>query len=238
MMCSHAKELMAAYWQRELTVEDTALLRSHLETCPECSAEMSALGGLWERLADLPAPEPSHALDTRWHETINTLISSQPALRPSPRWSLGNFWPGNPVWSPAWSVALAATCLVIGVIAGMNVPHRNPEIAKLREEVSSTREMVALSLLRTAVRYRASARRQLLRPPRDHGARCRLRAHQRRSARFERQRAAGRHRRVEQSLRTPRSAAVAYAVAARAGFSHGAGRRHRLSRGRARPPGR
>ena len=96
MMCSHAKELMAAYWQRELTVEDTALLRSHLETCPECSAEMSALGGLWERLADLPAPEPSHVLDTRWHETINTLISSQPAPRPSPGWSLANFWPRNP----------------------------------------------------------------------------------------------------------------------------------------------
>jgi hypothetical protein len=147
MICVHAKELMAAYWQRELTVEDTALLRVHLETCPECSAEMSALGGLWERLADLPAPEPSHALDTHWHETINTLISSQPPPRPSPRWSLANFFPGIPAWSPAWSVALAAACLVVGVIAGMNVPRQNPEIAKLREEVSSTREMVALSLL-------------------------------------------------------------------------------------------
>ena len=144
MMCSHAKELMAAYWQRELTVEDTALLRSHLEICPECSAEMDALGGLWERLADLPAPEPGHALDTRWQETINTLISSQPAPRPaSPRWSLTNFWPRN----PAWGIALAAACLAIGVIAGMNVPRQNPEIARLREEVSSTREMVALSLL-------------------------------------------------------------------------------------------
>lgn len=145
MMCSHAKELMAAYWQRELTVEDTALLRAHLETCSECGDEMAALGGLWERLADLPAPEPGHALDTRWQETINTLISSQPAPRPArPKWSLANFWPRN----PAWGIALAAACLVIGVVAGMNVPRQqNPEIAKLREEISSTREMVALSLL-------------------------------------------------------------------------------------------
>ncbi len=70
MTCPHAKELMAAYWQRELTVEDTALLRRHLETCPECSAEMTALGGLWDRLADLPAPEPGHTLDARWQQTI------------------------------------------------------------------------------------------------------------------------------------------------------------------------
>jgi hypothetical protein len=141
MMCSHARELMAAYWQRELTVEDTALLRSHLESCPECSAEMNALGGLWERLADLPAPEPSQALDARWHETINALISSQ--SRPRRAWSLATLWPRN----PAWGVALAAACLLIGVIAGMNMPRQNPEIVRLREEVSSTREMVALSLL-------------------------------------------------------------------------------------------
>jgi hypothetical protein len=148
MMCSHAKELMAAYWQRELTVEDTVVLRGHLEACPECTAEMNALGGLWDRLADLPAPEPSQALDSRWHETINALVSAQPAPRPStPKWSLANIWPGRSAWSPAWSLALAAACLVIGVIAGMNVPRQSPEIAKLREEVSSTREMVALSLL-------------------------------------------------------------------------------------------
>jgi len=135
MTCPHARELMAAYWQRELTVEDTAVLRRHLETCPECSAEMTALGGLWERLADLPAPEPSHTLDARWRQTIGILTSAQPARR--------IWWPRSPVWG----VALAAACLVIGVIAGMNVPRQNPEIAKLREEISSTREMVALSLL-------------------------------------------------------------------------------------------
>src|SRR5580704_9358636 len=73
MMCSHAKELMASCWQRELTGDDAAVLRQHLGTCAECSAEMAALGGLWERLADLPVPEPSQALDTRWQLTLDTL---------------------------------------------------------------------------------------------------------------------------------------------------------------------
>lgn len=138
--CSHAKELMAAYWQRELTAEDSALLRRHLESCAECSAEMTALGGLWDRLADLPAPEPSHALDLRWQVTMDTLTSARTAPR---LWSVANLWPRN----PAWGMAVAAACLVIGVVAGLNMPRQNPEIAKLREEVSSTREMVALSLL-------------------------------------------------------------------------------------------
>ncbi len=148
--CSHAKELMAAFWQRELSAEDSVLLRQHLESCPDCSAEMTALGGLWDRLADLPAPEPSQALDARWQLTMDTLMAAHQSHRPASArsWSslaksLADLWPRN----PAWGMAVAAACLVIGVVAGISVPRKNPEIATLREEVASTREMVALSLL-------------------------------------------------------------------------------------------
>ncbi len=141
MMCSHAKELMAAYWQRELMGDDVTVLRQHLETCAECGAEMAALGGLWERLADLPAPEPSQALDARWQLTLESLMSSTRPI--SPTWSWANFWPRNPVWS----AAAALGCLLIGLLTGMNLPRQNKEIAKLHEEIASTREMVALSLL-------------------------------------------------------------------------------------------
>jgi hypothetical protein len=37
--------------------------------------------------------------------------------------------------------------LVLGLLTGTNLPRRNNEIAKLHEEIASTREMVALSLL-------------------------------------------------------------------------------------------
>lgn len=141
MICSHAKELMAADWQGELHSADQASLRQHLETCADCSAEMVSLGLLWERLADMPAPEPSQALDTRWQSTLETLIASnKPASR---AWSFAHIWPASPVWQAA--VALA--CLLIGLLVGANLPRRNNEIAKLREEVAGTREMVALSLL-------------------------------------------------------------------------------------------
>lgn len=137
MTCSHAKELMASYWQHELTSADAPALQQHLESCAECSAEMAALGGLWERLADLPVPEPSLALDARWESTLETLTL------PRPTWSFANFWPRSPVWQ----AAIALACLTIGLLGGMNLPRQNKEIAKLHEEIASTREMVALSLL-------------------------------------------------------------------------------------------
>jgi hypothetical protein len=137
MICSHAKELMAACWQHELTADEAPALHQHLATCAECSAEMASLGTLWERLADLPVPEPSHTLDARWQLTLEALST------PRRTWSFANFWPASAVWQSA--VALA--CLVTGIVVGMNLPRQNKEIAQLHEEIASTRELVALSML-------------------------------------------------------------------------------------------
>jgi HEAT repeats/Putative zinc-finger len=146
MICSHAKELMAAYWQQELAGDEQQALQRHLEACTECSAEMATLGPLWERLGDMPAPEPSQALHARWQSTIETLLASSRMVSDKPvsrTWSFASFWPSSPVWQ----AAVALGCLLIGVLAGTNLPRRNKEIATLHEEIASTREMVALSLL-------------------------------------------------------------------------------------------
>jgi len=141
MTCGHAKEQMAAAWQGELASGDATALQQHLETCAECSAEMAALGSLWGRLGDLPAPEPSQALGARWQSTLESLrLSNEPVSR---TWAFANFWPRNPVWQ----MAAALACLLVGLLAGTNIPRQSKEIAKLREEIASTREMVALSLL-------------------------------------------------------------------------------------------
>lgn len=120
MNCEEAGEFMATAWKEELP--DTPEFHHHLETCAECSAEMAALGGLWERLADLPVPEPSLALHTRWHATLASLL---------PERRSGVFW----------QLAFAVACLVIGVLVGVNLPRRN------NEEIAKLREMVALTLL-------------------------------------------------------------------------------------------
>ncbi|HVW87414.1 MAG TPA: HEAT repeat domain-containing protein [Bryobacteraceae bacterium] len=144
MMCGHAKELIAASWLGELDLAAESKLKQHVAGCPECSAEMTQLGAVWERLADLPAPEPSHALTVRWQSTLESL--SHTRRQNSWKFSLAALWPERPVWQ----ATIAAACLVVGLAVG-SLGRRNEadhgEIARLRDEVANTKQMVALSLL-------------------------------------------------------------------------------------------
>jgi hypothetical protein len=152
MTCDIAKSLIAGTWQGELDATAQSTLNQHLGTCDECRAEAIALNGIWHRLADLPAPEPSQALDARWEATLQSLILElqPPSSAPKAAWSLGglwaSFWPRNPVWQGA----IAMACLVAGLLLGSLSPRgfrEDKEITKLHQEIASTREMVALSLL-------------------------------------------------------------------------------------------
>jgi hypothetical protein len=148
MMCGEAKELMAASWPGELDRQSESKLKEHLEGCAECSKEMAALTSMWNRLGDLPVPEPSQALHVRWQSTIESVLASE--RHKSPRsfsgW-IATWWPKR----AAFQFAICAACLLIGLAIGLfsrRGGSDSAEIARLREEVSSTREMVALSLLR------------------------------------------------------------------------------------------
>jgi hypothetical protein len=123
---------------------------AHLESCPECQAEMHAMSALWHRMGDLPTPEPGYGLDARWRSTLQVLVD-EADRRPIPQTRSWTFpWPQRPLWQGA----IAFATLIIGLTAGVAVsrrPARAPdrdEVAKLREEVAGMREMVALSLLR------------------------------------------------------------------------------------------
>lgn len=144
MTCNRAKELMAAEWLGDRS--EVAALEDHLAGCTECHAEMTALSGLWHRLGDMPSPEPSRALDARWQSSIDAILSTQTHLahqsEPRTNW-FAKLWPKNPVWQ----IGFAMACLVAGVIVGTRMQRSSAEIAELRQEVASTRDMVALSLM-------------------------------------------------------------------------------------------
>jgi hypothetical protein len=147
--CEQAKALMAAAWTPgELDEAQTSWLRMHLAGCASCAEEMALLGNMWQRLGDIPVPEPSPALRERWEQTLRALTIPQhapPYAQPRHAW-WRNFWPAN----PAWQMAIAALCLAVGLGAGLSMrraPSEPDEVARLREEVASTKEMVALSLL-------------------------------------------------------------------------------------------
>ncbi len=148
--CEHARELMAGAWTKELDSDSAASLQTHLDSCPACAAEMYSLTAMWERLGDLPAAEPSLALRARWEQTLDSFITPESATAFHQATPASRSW--WHVWksSPAWQVAFAALCLAIGFGAGSYLERargeRN-EVASLREEVASTRQLVALSLL-------------------------------------------------------------------------------------------
>jgi HEAT repeats len=160
MTCGQAKELMADAW---ISSGDSAVkldrdvaseLRRHLVGCEECGAELPALSDLWRRLGEMPVPEPSRAMHQRWRETFEGFLPKPVPQRFVPkqkRWpplSLANLWPRSPVWQ----AAIALACLLVGLFAGALasnslLPRHDNEIAKLHDEIASTRAMVALSLL-------------------------------------------------------------------------------------------
>ena len=155
MMCGHARELMAGAWTGEIDASDETKLKQHLSECAECGAEMTSLSAMWDRLADLPAPEPGNALNVRWQATLDSIIAAEMphGVRPRPgkanpdrRSWFARLWPSQPLWQ----AGVAFACLVAGVALGAALfqPKRDAEIARLHDEISTTREMVALSLLR------------------------------------------------------------------------------------------
>ena len=145
--CERAREMMAAVWLQELDQSAEADLHRHLDGCAACASEMAELGAMWNQLGDLPVPEPRLAMRTRWEQTMQSLMLAQRATAPARRhawWQ--SFWPAN----PAWQMAVAGLCLAAGLGAGVFLPHgrgERDEVARLREEVASTKEMVALSML-------------------------------------------------------------------------------------------
>ena len=157
MMCGNAKEWMAAAWSGELDEAAEAQLKRHLAGCAECSAEMAELGALWQRLGDLPAPEPSMAQHVRWQAALESIARAEGAshgMGHSTAWgsnawkfSLNALWPRRPVWQ----ASIAASCLIAGLLIGAMWQHEKRDevqMAALRSEVETTRELAALSLLR------------------------------------------------------------------------------------------
>ncbi len=128
----------------------------HLETCSACRGEMADLGVVWRALDAMPEPEPSPQLRARFLETLRAYEEGfQEAQRKqtysAPRES---WWASLMPAGPAWGAAFAAAALLVGVIGGRYLlapkgaePEGNKEVAQLRGQVESLRQLVALSLL-------------------------------------------------------------------------------------------
>jgi HEAT repeat protein len=157
MTCDETKLLLTDYWSHTLDETQELAFEAHIATCEACHAETERLGVLWKNLALIPAAskefDPSLSVKTRFYETLGAYRQGMEA---APKFRLRDrilaLWPQQPAFQMAVSFAL----LVIGVGLGyqlrsdkpaLHEQAGTPELAQLRGEVSSMRQMVALSLM-------------------------------------------------------------------------------------------
>ncbi len=159
MTCDQAKLVLADYWNQSLGEAQELAFEAHLATCDACRSEAERLGSLWKSLALIPSEskdfEPGVNLRSRFYETLGAY---RQGLESAPKrgWRERVFalWPRQ----PAWQMGLSFALLVIGLGVGYQMhpakgagvqeqPAADQEVAQLRGEVNSMRQMVALSLM-------------------------------------------------------------------------------------------
>jgi hypothetical protein len=158
MTCDETKLLLTDYWSQTLDETQELAFEAHIAMCESCHAETERLGVLWKNLALIPAAskefEPSPNVKTRFYETLGAYRQGMEAAPKNRLWDgILALWPRQPAWQMGVSFAL----LVIGVGLGyqlrsdkqpsLHEQTGTPELAQLRGEVSSMRQMVALSLM-------------------------------------------------------------------------------------------
>jgi anti-sigma factor RsiW len=155
MTCDEIKGQLSEYWSHTLGETEELAFEAHIAGCDACRRDAEQLGALWRGLALIPAEEPSAQVRTRFYDS---LAAFRQGLESAPKHSLKDrlmaWWPKQPAWQMGISFAL----LVMGVGVGY-VLHSGPakldagtvsgtsEVAQLRGEISSMRQMVALSLM-------------------------------------------------------------------------------------------
>ena len=140
MDCQHVEKLLPDYLQRELNESDMRVVEAHIRDCAACREEVE----LWDGLALIPTEKPSPMLRRNFEMMLeayqqgrNRSVEHTPL---SPWHWLRGFVPA----------AAALALLVIGFMAGTYVNRSrtdSSELAALHHELTSTRQLVALSML-------------------------------------------------------------------------------------------
>jgi hypothetical protein len=153
MNCERIREQIPECLAGHLDAASRERLIEHLETCSACRADLAELNVVWRGLEAMPQPEPGRSMRSRFLETLEAYQEGyqEAQRRQSYSSAAGNWWRSWWPAHPAWQAAFAALLLIAGISAGryLAAPHTesNPEIASLKGQVDSLRQLVALSLL-------------------------------------------------------------------------------------------
>ena len=154
MNCQQIAELLPDYLQGTLAREQASLIEQHCEHCSTCAQDVV----MWQQLEMLGDEQPSSDSRARFDAMLHAYsapLATEPKSEfvrpapttPKPSWNFLE-WLRSPLGAVAWSAALVILGVVIGTrINNRVVPAHSDEIASLHAEVTSMRQLVALSML-------------------------------------------------------------------------------------------
>ncbi|HTT64337.1 MAG TPA: zf-HC2 domain-containing protein [Bryobacteraceae bacterium] len=155
MNCDQVKEHIADYLVGALSRSEAEELKEHFARCAACKQEVAALSDTWQMLGLLEQEQPSVQLRPRFYQSLEAYrqglesAAAAPARRRLFDWGASG-WAASPAFRLAWSAALLAVGIIVGVGAGQWLGGRDRargDLAHLQDEVHHMRQLVTLSLL-------------------------------------------------------------------------------------------
>jgi hypothetical protein len=149
MTCERIREQIPECLAGRLDKAAREKLVEHLESCAGCRAEVAELNVVWRAMESLKSPKeeaPNPAAKARFMEVLDAYRAGmgnavEMPVRVKPPLTA----------RPVWLAAMAAGILILGIFAGRFVAQpgqqESPEVAQLKGQVESLRQLVALSML-------------------------------------------------------------------------------------------
>jgi hypothetical protein len=167
MHCENCKAQLQLWWNDQLTSEERAELKTHLDECEDCRQEFAANLEVWELMGRLPVPEPSGDMQAAFNVALSRFKESvgEPAgMRSAGFGGFRQLFRLQPWLATAFSLLLIAGGVGLGyairrpapvpdqvsaataATAAQPVSDRQ-QLAALSTQVHEMREMMMLSLL-------------------------------------------------------------------------------------------
>ena len=149
MKCEQIAGLLPDYLQGNLTAEQRNTVEEHVAQCAECRDDV----GIWNKLALLPAEEPSLASRERFDVMLQAYRSGREDRVAGAGLERSSFWDAlrwlrSPVGAAAWSMALVVLGVLIGVrVSALGSDSHKEDMTAMHAELANMRQMVALSML-------------------------------------------------------------------------------------------
>lgn len=149
MKCEQIAELLPDFLRGSLDREQAETVERHLNDCADCRDEVA----VWEKLALLPAVEPSPDARARFESMLRAYRAGRAEpqgttfaeLRPT-RQTKGFHWFRSPAFQMAAGIALVA--IGFGLGNGFSRSRsESDELVAMRAQLASTRQLVVLSML-------------------------------------------------------------------------------------------